>query len=121
MTDKIEFDSTTQAWFDSHKGIPTTVQQCPICGKYYKPMLGHGCEISSNIVKPKGTLGENIKHYMKINYYTQKELAIRAGCTESAISRYIKGEREPAVRILKNLAIALGVTVDELIESEDTK
>ena len=60
-------------------------------------------------------LGDNIKRLMKENGYTQKQLAIRSGCTEASISKYIHNEREPSIKILKNLAIALGVTVDELI------
>lgn len=58
--------------------------------------------------------GDNIKRLMKENGYTQKQLAMRSGCTESAISRYIRNQRTPSIRVLKNLAVALGVTVDEL-------
>ena len=61
-------------------------------------------------------IGDNIKRLMKENGYTQKQLAMRSGCTECAISRYVNNEREPCTRILKNLAISLGVTVDELIK-----
>lgn len=61
-------------------------------------------------------LGENIKRLMKENGYTQKQLAMRSQCTECAISRYVNNEREPSIRILKNLSIALGVTVDELLK-----
>lgn len=60
-------------------------------------------------------IGDNIKRLMKENGYTQKQLAIRSGCTESAISKYANNEREPSIKALKNLAIALGVTVDELL------
>lgn len=63
-------------------------------------------------------LGDKIKHLMKKNGYTQKQLAMRSGCTECAISRYINNKREPSIKILKNLAIALGVTVDELLKGE---
>jgi transcriptional regulator with XRE-family HTH domain len=60
-------------------------------------------------------LGDRIKRLMKDNGYTQKQLAMRSGCTESAISRYVNNERTPRVKILKRLAIALGVTIDELV------
>lgn len=63
-------------------------------------------------------LGDNIKRLMKANGYTQKQLAMRSGCTECAISRYVNNEREPRIKILKNLAIALGVTVDELLKGD---
>jgi transcriptional regulator with XRE-family HTH domain len=62
------------------------------------------------------SLGKNIKTLMVQNYYTQKELAIKSRCTESAISRYIHDERKPNVKTLRNLALALGVTVDVLLK-----
>ena len=61
-------------------------------------------------------IGDNIKLLMKENGYTQKQLAMRSQCTECAISRYVNNEREPSVKMLKNLAVSLGVTVDELIK-----
>jgi transcriptional regulator with XRE-family HTH domain len=61
-------------------------------------------------------IGDNIKRLMKENGYTQKQLAMRSGCTECAISRYVNNERVPCTMILKNLAISLGVSVDELIK-----
>ena len=64
------------------------------------------------------TLGDNIRRLMKENGYTQKQLAMHSGCTESAISRYINNERTPSIRILKNIAISLGVTIDELTDEE---
>ena len=64
-------------------------------------------------------LGDNIKRLMKANGYTQKELAIRSGCTESAISRYANDKRVPTVEALRALAIALGVTVDELMACKE--
>ena len=63
-------------------------------------------------------LGDNIKRLMKENGYTQKQLAMRSGCTEAAISRYVNNGREPRISILKDLAIALGVTVSELISEK---
>ena len=64
-------------------------------------------------------IGDNIKRLMKKNYYTQKELAIRSQCTGCAISRYVNNEREPSLKILKRLALSLGVTVDELLKEGD--
>ena len=60
-------------------------------------------------------LGDNIKRLMIANGYTQKQLAMRSQCTESAISKYIHNERTPSISVAKNLAIALGTTVDELV------
>lgn len=58
----------------------------------------------------------NIKSLMKSNGYTQKQLALRSGCTEASISKYVRGERTPTLKIAKRLAIALGVTIDDLMK-----
>ena len=60
-------------------------------------------------------IGENIKRLLKENGYTQKDLAKRTGLTESTISHYVNNQREPNLEALKRLALALGVSVDELI------
>lgn len=59
-------------------------------------------------------IGENIKRLMKENGYTQMELALRSGCKQGSISSYINGKQLPKLKTLKNIAIALGVTVEEL-------
>ena len=46
---------------------------------------------------------------------TQKDLAIKAGITESAVSHYLKGDRVPRGAILLNIAKALGVSTDYLL------
>ena len=61
-------------------------------------------------------LGENIKRLLKKNGYTQKELAIRSQCTEPSVCQYLKNKRQPNIKALKNIAVALGVTIDELLE-----
>ena len=50
---------------------------------------------------------------------TQAELAKRSGTTPAAISHFEAGIRKPTVDILKNLALVLGVTVDELVGLKD--
>lgn len=75
-------------------------------------------EIKRDVPCERGTLGYNIRRLMKKNGYTQKELAMRAGCAESAISKYTNNKRNPSIRLMKNLAIALGVTLDELTRGE---
>lgn len=61
-------------------------------------------------------IGNNMKRLMHENGYNQKQLAMRSGCTECSISYYVNNKREPSIKALKGLAIALGVTVDELIK-----
>ena len=59
-------------------------------------------------------IDDNIKRLLHENNYTQKELALLAGCTQASISSYINNKQRPGMKTLKNLAVALGVTVDEL-------
>lgn len=46
---------------------------------------------------------------------TQKELATKAGVTESAMSYYVKGERTPRGEILSRIAKALDTSTDYLL------
>lgn len=63
-------------------------------------------------------IGENIKLLMQENNYTQKELAMRTGCNQASISSYINNKQMPGLKKLKILAVALGVTVEELVKKE---
>ena len=60
------------------------------------------------------TLGERISALSKEKHVNQKDLAMMIGVTESALTRYIKNEREPKIEVLANLATALNTTVDYL-------
>ena len=59
-------------------------------------------------------IGDNIRALLLENDYTQKELATRSGCTPWTISRYINNVHVPGIKVMQRLAVALGVTVDEL-------
>lgn len=59
-------------------------------------------------------IGERISTLLKEKKITQKDLALMAGVTESALSRYINNEREPKIEVLANIATALDTTVDYL-------
>ena len=52
---------------------------------------------------------------------TQRDLAQDIGVTESAISKYISGERIPNSEIISNLATALGTTSDYLLGLSNNK
>jgi transcriptional regulator with XRE-family HTH domain len=49
---------------------------------------------------------------------TQKELAERLGTTQQTIARWESGKTEPSIANLKDLAIILGTSVNELIDNE---
>lgn len=63
-------------------------------------------------------IGERIAALMKKEKLSQKELAVMAGVTEAALSRYINNERQPKVEILANIATALNTTSDYLINGK---
>ena len=43
--DIIHMDKATNEWFIKHPDARTTVTQCEKCGLWYKPDLGHKCEV----------------------------------------------------------------------------
>lgn len=67
------------------------------------------------------TIAKNISYYMQLKNLKQKELADLVGITESAISRYLQGNREPKVTVLSKIADVLDVTIDMLYECEKWK
>lgn len=64
-------------------------------------------------------MGEKIKQLLRQNNMTQKTLAEKVGVTETAISHYIKGDRNPAGAILLNLANVLHTTTDYLLSDKE--
>ena len=46
---------------------------------------------------------------------SQKELSVRVGVTEAAISHYLKGDRIPRASVLSKMAEVLGTSSDYLI------
>lgn len=63
----------------------------------------------------KEETGRRIRTLLKNSGMSQRELAERVGATESAVSKYISGEREPRAEVLANIATALGTTVEYLL------
>lgn len=62
-----------------------------------------------------GTLSENIKAARVAAKMTQEELANRLGTTKSAVSRYEKGKREPALAQIAQIASVLNVKFEDLV------
>ena len=63
--------------------------------------------------------GERIVKLLEEEGYTQRELAGMIGVTETALSRYLKNEREPKMEIIAMLATALNTTTDYLLTGKD--
>lgn len=64
-------------------------------------------------------VGERIKKLRENNNLTQKELANALGITQSALSKYEKGERLIKLQFIKRLSEYFGVTEDEIIGKKE--
>ena len=58
----------------------------------------------------------SIMKFRKAASLTQKHLADRLGVTQSAVSSWERGKKQPNLTKLPDLARALGCTVDELFK-----
>lgn len=65
-------------------------------------------------------ISERLKELLDINGLTQKELANRAGVSESAMSHYVKGDRIPRPTVLARIAGALNTSTDDLLGINNT-
>ena len=57
----------------------------------------------------------NLAYYLEMHGISQNELARRAGLEQGSISRYANASQMPGIKAVVNIAHALGVSVDELI------
>lgn len=62
--------------------------------------------------------GKRIKSFRRKNNYSQKEIALRIGVSEQAVSKWENGECLPDVYNLKLLAQVLRISVDDLLDTE---
>lgn len=63
-------------------------------------------------------LGRNVRRLRIERGFSQEELAFRAGMKRSYLSDMERGTRNPTVRALGRLAIALETTADTLLRPE---
>lgn len=66
-------------------------------------------------------LSQNIKELRNKNQWTQKELAEKLHVTSQAISRWEKGEVEPSVSTIGEMARIFNVTTDEIISGQENR
>lgn len=57
----------------------------------------------------------NLGYYLDMHGISQNELAKRSGLEQGSISRYMSASQMPGIKAVVNIAHALGVSVDELI------
>lgn len=58
---------------------------------------------------------ERLQELMTVHHITQRQLASMVEVTEASMSRYVKGEREPRMNVVANIATALQTTLDYLL------
>ena len=63
--------------------------------------------------------GDNLRDILKEYGMTQKDLADESRLSETTISRYIKKQRIPNMKAIVNIANALDLTTDELINLDE--
>jgi transcriptional regulator with XRE-family HTH domain len=61
----------------------------------------------------------NLTYYLEMHGISQSELARRSGLDQASISRYSNATQMPGIKAIVNIANALGVSVDELINFDD--
>ena len=62
--------------------------------------------------------GINVRKFRKLRGLSQEQLAFEAGMERSYVSDVERGTRNPSVRALGRLAVALSVRPDELLKSD---
>ncbi|MCC0682581.1 tetratricopeptide repeat protein [Clostridioides sp. ES-S-0005-03] len=63
------------------------------------------------------SIGKNIKNYRLLKGWTQEQLANESGLSKNAIYNYENDKRIPNINILNNIANALEVNYDDIIDS----
>lgn len=66
-------------------------------------------------------ISDNIKNQRTKKGLTQKDLADRLHVTPQAISRWEKGDVEPSLGTVKDMAEIFEISVDELLNDETTQ
>lgn len=77
------------------------------------------CGTGKNGVRLNMNIGENIKQLRKNKGLTQKELGELIGVKAITIRKYESNEREPNIETLNKIAMALGVTINDLVKNEE--
>ena len=61
----------------------------------------------------------NLNYYLETYGLSQNELAKRSGLEQGSISRYVSATQMPGIKAVVNIANALRISVDELINFDD--
>ncbi|MEK4005182.1 helix-turn-helix domain-containing protein [Paenibacillus sp. FSL H3-0333] len=67
------------------------------------------------------SIGENIRILRLKNDFSQEQLALSAGVNTSYIGQIERGEKNPMIKILEQISIALEITLVDLLTLYDPK
>ena len=68
------------------------------------------------MLKPNQTLGKNIAHYRKERKLSQAKLSAIVGMDLNHLYCIEAGRKYPSINLIVRLAVALGVSIEELAE-----
>lgn len=77
-------------------------------------------EIKEGMEKRRRLMAKNITALLEEKGMTQRELADKAKLTEVTVSRIVQGKREPMYTQLHDIATALEVTIEDLMEERES-
>ena len=72
------------------------------------------------LVEWSNCFSENLQELLEDRRMSQIELAQESGVSVGSISAYINKQSQPGIKAILNIACALDVDVDELIDFGDT-
>ena len=61
---------------------------------------------------------QKVQELMDEKNINQKELSEKSGITRASICRYLKGDRKPRIDVIVNIAKALSVDVESLLDEK---
>ena len=62
---------------------------------------------------------DNVKRLCKLQGVTQKELAAKIGISETSLNVSLKPDSNPSIKTLDKIAIGLGVSVSQLLQTPE--
>ena len=91
-----------------------------VCVEHISAVHLHKPPFSGYLMYFSMTFGERVLALRKKNKWSQGDLAKKVGTSAPIIGRYERNEIKPSIETAKNIADALGVTIDYLIGGSDT-
>ncbi len=67
-------------------------------------------------MKAEKQLGMRIRYLRNQKHWSQEDLALEAGINKNYLSDLERGNRNPTLRIMEKIAIALEITLEELVK-----